>query len=149
MEEAKQLLHDIIALFKNREEAHNREIIEFRTLYLEQTRHHEDEVSELHKLLVESEQRIKDTNEMVRKLSDTCEHANQVYGEHIKRVATSRDLALESNVKLLAENERLLKENEAYYKALKEERERYDNAMKTVINAYSQSKQPLVKIDQK
>ena len=113
-------------------------------------KHHKEEVAELHELLAASEKRISDTNQMVRTLTDTCRELKDTYQYHIKTVAESRDAALATAQKLLQENERLLKENEAYYNALQTERKRYDSAMQSVITSYAgRTSAPMVKIDQK
>lgn len=150
MEEAISLLHEIITIHKESVKRHEQETSDFRSLFIEQSRRHNEEVEELHDLLDASEKRINDTNEMVRTLSNTIKELKDSYQLHLQSISESRDLALKNEQKVLAENERLLKENEAYYTALKSERKRYDSVMNTVISSFTDKRSaPMVSIDQK
>lgn len=50
---------------------------------------------------------------------------------------------------LMQENERIVRENEAYYMALKREREQNNQTMQMIVSQFcGRQQQPLVKIDQ-
>lgn len=113
------------------------------------TKHHAQEINDLHEMLRQSEARIDKTNQMIVELSHTITELN----------ATNRDLRdsyiqqfdrTNSQVShLVEENARLLKENESYYNSLKRERDHSREMMSTIVSQLTTGNTPQVYIDQK
>lgn len=95
-------------------------------------------------------QDIEAFRESVKRIDDTIKDLRASYASRIEDLTRTRDIALESNKMLLEENNRLFKENEAYYNALKTERTRYDQMMQSIVESYMRKQSsPVVNIDQK
>lgn len=91
-------------------------------LFRSQVSHHELEMQELHKLLADSETRIKKTNEMVHELVSTISGIKDTYVRHIDQAVASRNEIIEQNRKLL---DRISSADVA----MRDERERFDRLM--------------------
>lgn len=149
LEETRSLLHnacsmiqELVQLLKTEEENHRKDVAE---LY----EHHASEIKDLHELIKKSEERIDKTNEMIRELSHTTSELNST-NKDLKDSYLQQFERTNAQVShLVEENNRLVKENEAYYNAVKREREHSREIMSSIIQqSFGTNKQPLVKIDQ-
>lgn len=136
------MIHELVKLLKTEEENHRRDVSEL-------FEHHTAEIKDLHELVKKSEERIDKTNEMIREMSHTTSEINTT-NKYLKDSYLQQFERTNAQVShLVEENNRLLKENEAYYNALQREREHSREMMTSIIQqSFGQNKQPLVKIDQ-
>lgn len=133
LEETRALLRDVVSLFRQELEEHNKSMDSFRRYFGELMEHHNEEMRETHRLLHESEERIAKTNAMISSLADTVNGLASTdsvlkdsYLERFKEVS-------DENKILLDERSRILKENEAYHNAIKLEREKNDRMMESLV----------------
>lgn len=149
LEETRTLLRDVVTLFKQEQEEHHSSMLSFRTYFGELLKHHIEEMSDIHRLLSDSEERISKTNEMIRQLSETVglmsstdSDLRSSYLERFREVSRI-------NTTLLEERSRILKENEAYHNAIKAEREKNDRMMESLVrNLCNKTSGSLVNISQ-
>lgn len=149
LEETRSLLHnacsmiqELVQLLKTEEENHRKDVAD---LYS----HHVKEIQDLHELIKQSEARIDKTNEMIREMSHTTSEINTT-NKDLKDSYLQQFERTNAQVShLVEENNRLVKENEAYYNSLKREREHSREIMSSIIaQTFSTNRQPLVNIDQ-
>ena len=127
MEETRKLLNQVLTIFRDREASHAREVDEFKELLGSLFKHHETEIKELHALLEDSEKRIKTTNEMVLGLTRTIDSIKDAYIHHIDQAVNSRNT-------VISQNQLLLDRMSAAESSIKEERDRYDRLMKSLLD---------------
>lgn len=149
LEETRSLLHnacsmiqELVQLLKTEDENHRKYVAEL-------FEHHTAEIKDLHELVKKSEERIDKTNEMIRELSHTTSELNST-NKDLKDSYLQQFERTNAQVShLVEENNRLIKENEAYYNAVKREREHSREIMSSIIQqSFGNTKQPLVHIDQ-
>jgi len=150
LEETRRLLREVTELLKLEKEAHIKDVNEIWSFCAKMLQHHDSMSSDVHLLLKESEERMGTTNRMVHDLSDNCRKLVEINRALRDSYVTQFESSQKQNEHLLEENARLMKENEAYYLALKNERERNDKIMSSMVSFLcGGSRQPLVNIDQK
>lgn len=149
-EETRRILNEILALFRDEKAVHSNDVDRIWSFCQQMLQHHDSMSSDVHRLLDDSEKRISSTNTMVHDLTESCNKLVQINSILKDSYVAQFESAQKQNEHLLAENARLLKENEAYYTALKQERERNDKIMQSMVSFLcGSSHQPLVNIDQK
>lgn len=150
-EETRRILNEILALFRDEKAVHSNDVDRIWSFCQQMLQHHDTMSSDVHCLLNDSEARINSTNKMVHDLTESCNKLVEINSTLRDSYVAQFESAQKQNEHLLAENARLLKENEAYYTALKHERERNDQIMQSMVSflCNGRNSHPLVNIDQK
>lgn len=150
LEETRRLLREITELFKQEKEAHREDVERIWSFCSRMLEHHDTMSADVHRMLKESEDRMGTTNRMIHDLSDNCTKLLDVNNTLKDSYVSQFESVQKQNEHLLSENARLLRENEAYYNALKAERERNDNIMQSMVSFLCGGRtQPMINIDQK
>jgi hypothetical protein len=102
-------------------------------------------------LLRASEQRIDDTNKMIQRLSEICEHYTTLYSEHITSLERSRDKALDCSSELVTANVGLAEQLAKARKELDDVRREYSERLNDtlarnydIINKYAKLSEAMV-----
>lgn len=149
LDETRALLRDVVCLFNQEIKEHHESMESFRNYFGELLNHHIEEMEDIHNLLAASEERISRTNEMVQKMSETvsiiASTNSDLKASYIDRFQEVSKI----NTTLLEERSRILKENEAYHNAIKQEREKNDKVMDLLVQSLcNKSNGSLVNIHQ-
>ena len=102
-------------------------------------------------LLRASEQRIDDTNKMIQRLSEICEHYTTLHSEHITSLERSRDKALDCSSELVTANVGLAEQLAKARKELDDVRREYSERLNDtlarnydIINKYAKLSEAMV-----
>lgn len=149
-EETRRVLNEILCLFREEKSVHSKDVDRIWSFCQKMLEHHDSMSSDVHRLLSDSEKRINSTNTMVHELTESCNNLVEINSVLKESYVSQFESAQKQNEHLLAENARLLKENEAYYQALKRERERNDQIMQSMVSFLcGNHSHPMINIDQK
>lgn len=155
--ELERIMLQLAEMLREQQQTYSREMEHQRGHFTRFMEHHAEQMAQVQDLLVRSESRIDATNAMVQKLSEACSELSATCRNIKESYQKEFETVQQQNGILVEEIRRLREEKEAYYEAVKaqreelrQERERYDNAVGSMVASLCDRRQPApyVNIDQ-